>query len=99
MVLRNVSQLFKRITLSASWGAQVKIQSTICTKLGPLSEIRYEDIFGTTVQQIGAVSEFLQRCSQRSAPLAASASQGLQGQVDTSTLATARGDRTSTGDT
>ena len=71
-----------------------------CNQLGPPSEKIYEDIFRTTVQQIGAVSEFLQRCSQRSALLADSASQGLQGQVlDTSTLATARGARTSTGDT
>ena len=50
-----------------------------CTNFGPPSEIRYDDIFGTTVQQIGAVSEYLQRCSQRSALLADRASQGLQG--------------------
>ena len=71
-----------------------------CTQLGAPSEIEDEDIFGTPVQQIGAVSVFLRRCSQRSALIADRASQGQQGQVlDTSTLATARGARTSTGDT
>ena len=56
-----------------------------CTQLGEPSKIRNEDIFGTTVQQIGAVSVLLRWCSQRSALLADRASQDQQGQeLDTS---------------
>ena len=71
-----------------------------CTQLGVSSEITDTDIFGSTKQQHKAVTVFLQRCSQRSGLLADRASQGLQGQVlDTSTLASAGGARTSTGTT
>ena len=71
-----------------------------CTQLGVSSEVSDTDIFGSTKQQHKAVTVFLQRCSQRSGLLADRASQGLQGQVlDTSTLASAGGARTSTGTT
>ena len=71
-----------------------------CTQLGVSSEITDTDIFGSTKQQHEAVTVFIQRCSQRSGLLADRASQGLQGQIlDTSTLASAGGARTSTGTT
>ena len=64
-----------------------------CRQLGKSSIITKEAIFGSELQQVEAVSEFIRRCSLRSALLADSASQGPV--LDTSTLT--GGARTSSG--
>ena len=64
-----------------------------CRQLGESSLITKEAIFGSELQQVEAVSEFIRRCSLRSALLADSASQGPV--LDTSTLT--GGARTSSG--
>ena len=66
-----------------------------CKQLGESSLIRKEAIHGRELQKVEAVSEFIRRCSLRSAVLADSASQGPV--LDTSTLAAARGARTLSG--
>ena len=70
-----------------------------CKQLGQASTTSIEAIYGNEFQQVEAVSEFIRRCSLRSALLADDASQGQHEQVlDTSTPAAARGARSSAGD-
>ena len=70
-----------------------------CKQLGQASNISSEAIYGNKFQQVETVTEFIQRCSLRSALLADDASQGQHEPVlDTSTPAAAKGARSYAGD-